>query len=218
MDSDRRLQTWVFEGGYYGVIGAMLLPGFVVIALLAGFPVPLPGHPIILLLFALAIGFLGGRAVGRAVMGTSERTARSIYMPSGASSAYKTQYSHIDTLEARGDIRGAVSAWESAAIAEPHNPWPLIRAGEICMRTLKEPVPALEHFKAARAMPAISVEHHLYVTQKIVDLYLGPLNEKGRALVELRRLIETYPDRREADFARTALARLKAEDRDVRTG
>jgi hypothetical protein len=42
-----------------------------------------------------------------------------------------------------------------------------------------------------------------------VDLYLGPLNDRGRALVELRRLVETYPDRREAQFARDAISRLK---------
>ena len=211
MDADRRAQNWVFEGGYYSLIGLILLPGFSAIALMAGFPVPLPGHPVILLLLSAAVGFFGGRAIGKGVFAGSERAARTIYMPTGSSTPYTTQYSQIDTLEARGNIQGAVDAWEKAAIAEPGNPWPLIRAGELYLRSLAEPAAALERFKQAREVPAISVEHHLYVTQKIIDLYLGPIHEPGRGLVELRRLVETYPDRREAQFAREAIARLKSE-------
>jgi hypothetical protein len=211
MDRDRKVQTWIFEGGYYAVFSGFLLAGFASIALLAGFPVPLRGHPVLLVALAGVIGFLIGRQVGKIVFGGSERAAKSIYMPSGASTPYSTQYSHIDAIEARGEIRDAIDNWEAAAVAEPLNPWPLIRAGELYMRTLKEPATALEHFKKARAVPTIAVEHHLYVTQKMVDLYLGPINDRGRALVELRRLVETYPDRREAQFARDAISRLKSD-------
>jgi hypothetical protein len=211
MDNDRRVQEWLFAGGYYAFLSAFLLAGFASIALLAGFPVPLEGHPILLVALAAVIGFLIGRQVGKVVFGGSESAAKSIYMPTGASTPYSTQYSHIDAIEARGEIRDAIDNWEAAAAAEPLNPWPLIRAGELYMRTLKEPAIALERFKSARAVPTIATEHHLYVTQKLVDLYLGPINDRGRGLVELRRLIETYPDRREAQFAREALARLKSE-------
>jgi hypothetical protein len=211
MDNDRKVQEWLFEGGYYAFLSGFLLAGFAGIALLAGFPVPLKGHPILLVALAGVTGFLVGRQVGKMVFGGSERAAKSIYMPTGASTPYSTQYSHIDAIEARGEIRDAIDNWEAAAAAEPLNPWPLIRAGELYMRTLKEPATALERFKSARAVPTIAVEHHLYVTQKMVDLYLGPINDRGRGLVELRRLIETYPDRREAQFAREAIARLKSE-------
>jgi len=43
-----------------------------------------------------------------------------------------------------------------------------------------------------------------------VDLHLGPLADEGKAMVALRRLIDGYPDTREAAEAREALARLKA--------
>jgi hypothetical protein len=210
MDNDRKVQEWLFEGGYYAFLGGFLMAGFAAIALLAGFPVPLKGHPIILLVLAAVTGFLMGRQVGRIVFGGSERSARAIYMPSGSSTPYSTQYSHIDTLEARGDIAGAIGAWEQLAIAEPWNPWALIRAGELHLRAKADAATALDRFKTAREVPSITIEHRLYATQKIVDLYLGPINEPGRALVELRRLVETFPDRREAQFAREAIARLKA--------
>jgi hypothetical protein len=209
MDRDLKVQQWLFEGGYYGFLSGFLLAGFAAIALLAGFPVPLKGHPILLVALAGVIGFLIGRQVGKMVFGGSERAAKSIYMPTGASTPYATQYSHIDAIEARGEISDAVANWEGAAAQEPLNPWPLIRAGELYMRTLKDPATALERFKSARAVPTIAAEHHVYVTLKMVDLYLGPLNDRGRGLVELRRLVETYPDRREAKFARDAITRLK---------
>jgi hypothetical protein len=212
MDRDIGVQHWLFEGGYYAVLCAFLLAGFAAIALLAGFPVPLQGHPIILLLLAAAIGFLTGRQIGKSLFTGAGSAAKQFYAPSGASTPYSTQYSHIDTIEARGDTHGAIAAWEAAVVAEPLNPWPLIRSGELYMRVLKEPAIALDRFKAARNVQTIAIEHHLYVTQKIVDLYLGPLNEKGRALVELRRMVETFPDRRESQFAREAIARLKATD------
>ena len=48
------------------------------------------------------------------------------------------------------------------------------------------------------------------LTIEIVGLLLGPLDDKGRAMVELRMLIDRYPTSREADGARDALRNLKA--------
>jgi hypothetical protein len=210
VERDRQLSGFMTEGIFHGIFGAVVMLIFVNIALAFGFPVPLRNHPILLNILAAALAFFIARGVTKFVVGSSGSAAQSIYMPTGASTAYQMQYSHIDTLEARGDIAGAVGAWEKAAIAEPANPWPLIRAGELYLRTLKEPATALERFQSAREVTSISVDHRLYVTQKIVDLYLGPINEPGRALVELRRIVETFPDRREAGFAREAIARLKS--------
>ena len=48
----------------------------------------------------------------------------------------------------------------------------------------------------------------------LVDLHLGPLEDEGRALVELRRLIDGFPGTREAEMAREALAKLKESRRE----
>jgi len=161
----------------------------------------------------MVLGFLGGRGVVRLVLGASGRSAQTVYMPTAAGT-YALQHSEIDALEAKGDLRGAVAAWEAVAIAEPRNPWPLIRAGELYFRKLDEPRLALERFRQARDVPGIIAEHHRYASLKIVDLYLGPLDDRGRALVELRRLVEQWPGTREAEYARQAIANLKAERTD----
>jgi hypothetical protein len=57
----------------------------------------------------------------------------------------------------------------------------------------------------------LSDAHELYVTQRLIDLYLGPLHNDIRVLVELRRLTERFPGTREADAAHRLLTRLKEE-------
>ena len=210
MDSNRHMMDWLYAGNYHGVWGACIMGIFVFIALLAGFPVPLAHHPVILYAVGMSLGFVAGRGVGGLVLGASGTTAQQVYMP-GAKGTYAQTHSHIDALEAQGNYAGAVDAWEKVAIAQPGNPWPLIRAGELYMRTLGDPAMALERFRGAQSMPGINAEHHIYVSQKIIDLYLGPLDDHGRALVELSRFVHLHAGTRDAAHAREAIARIKAE-------
>jgi hypothetical protein len=63
--------------------------------------------------------------------------------------------------------------------------------------------------------------HDIYVSNKLADLYLGPLKAPGKALVEFRRLIERYPGSSAARHAKSALAHLKSDviqDRDAGGG
>jgi hypothetical protein len=211
VDQDRQLTAFMYSGGYQACWGAAVMLIFVNVALGAGFPVPFAGHPVLLNLLGAGIGFSAGYGIGMALVGGSGKAAQQVYMPN-AWGTYVRQHSHIDTLEARGDYQGAVDAWEKLAIAEPMNPWPLIRSGELYLRILKEPQLAVERFRAARDLPSASSEQQIYASLKMIDLYLGPLNDRGRGLVELRRFSEIHAGSREADHARQAIARLKAED------
>ena len=210
MDRDRHMMDWIHAGNYNGLWGAAVMLVFASVALGAGFPVPGATHPVVVIVVAGAIGFLAGRGVGRLILGASGRTAQQVYMP-GAAGSYTQTHSNIDALEAQGNYAGAVDAWEKVAIAQPRNPWPLIRAGELYMRMLGDPALALERFRGAQELPGVKAEHHIYVSQKIIDLYLGPLNDHGRALVELRRFVHVHAGTREAAHAREAIARIKAE-------
>ena len=146
MDRDRHMMDWIHAGNYHGLWGAAVMVIFTTVALMAGFPVPLRDHPIVLVIVAAAVGFVGGRTMGRMILGAGGTTAQQVYMP-GASGTYAQTHSNIDALEAQGNYRGAVDAWEKVAIAQPGNPWPLIRAGELYMRTLGDPATALARFR-----------------------------------------------------------------------
>jgi len=56
-----------------------------------------------------------------------------------------------------------------------------------------------------------SPARELYATSRLVDLLLGPLGDRGRAVVELRRLAARHPGTPEATHAAKAIARLRAE-------
>ena len=202
-----RVIDFAHGGGIHAVVGAGVMFIFAGAAVLSGFPGF--GGKLWIVPIAMILGFVGGKFAGALILGASGTAASQIFAPSAAGTCAQS-FSHIDALEAKGDYRGAVSAWEAVAVSQPQNPWPLIRAGELYLRTLHDPAMALERFRHARDAADIAPEHHLYVSQKIIDLHLGPLRDEGRAQVELRRLIELHPGTRAAEGAREALAALKA--------
>src|SRR5262249_34200799 len=58
-------------------------------------------------------------------------------------------------------------------------------------------------------IPTVTPGEDIYATNRLVDLLTGRLGEPARALTELRRLIDKYPDLPAAIHARGALAALK---------
>jgi hypothetical protein len=209
MSASERYMAWVNRGGVQAFWCSALFAIFLPAGWFAsGRPLPFP------ILFLVPVGgFAGywiGKTIGYILITGSGATAQAFTLPA-TTGHYANEHSEIMTLEARGDFKGAVSAWEAVAIAEPENPWPLVRSAELYARELNDPALAIERFRMARAMREVNAELNRYVSQKIIDLLLGPLDDKGRAMVELRMLVDKYPDSREAEAARDALRNLKAQ-------
>lgn len=193
---------------FWGAVVAGLMIGL-------GYGLGLPGipnTPWVVLVAALLGGGIG-KLLGVMVIDGAGRSARAIHAPGGAG-GYKHTYSEIDALEAKGAFLAAAEAWDDAARDAPSDAWPLIRAGEIRWRRLDDAPSALERFSRARERGERTPDLQLFAAQKVIDLYLGPLRDEGRAMVELRRLIERHPASREAEFARAALRRIKSSDAD----
>ena len=209
MSRSERYVAWVQRGG----LGTALTTFLGAIFLPAGwYASGRPLHIPFLLLSPIGglVGYAIGKTVGALVVRGSGDAARAFTLPATAG-FYENEHSEIDTLEVRGDFKGAASAWEAVAIAEAGNPWPLVRSAELYARELGEPALAAERFRLARSLPGVKPELERYASQKIIDLLLGPLGDKGRAMVELRMLIDKHPASREAEGAREALRNLKAE-------
>lgn len=212
MSLSERYVQWTHKGGLQGVWGAGLLAIF----LPAGWSAsgrPLPFSIFLLVPIGAVAGYWVGKTIGLITVGGAGATAQAFTMPA-TTGFYANEHSEIMTLEARGDFQGAVAAWEAVAIAEPANPWPLVRSAELYSDKLGDPATALERFRLARTLPAMNPELKRYTSQKIIDLLLGPMNDKGRGLVELRMLIDQFPESREAEGAREALRTLKAQTTD----
>lgn len=152
-----------------------------------------------------------GRTIARTVFNAGAAMVTSVYSPGGDTTKYTPTFSHIEALEIKGDLDGAAAAWDAAVAENPESMLTIVRAADFHLRLRKDAPAALERYLSARALNGGTPDSRRYLQQKIVDLYLGPLRDEGRAMVELRRLIDAFPGSREAEGARAALAELKAQ-------
>jgi tetratricopeptide (TPR) repeat protein len=127
--------------------------------------------------------------------------------PSGSTTPYEYGYSYQQALAAKGDTAGALESYEAVLRESPHALEAHMQAAEL-YATSGNAVRAIELFKGVRSIPGATSQRIVYASNRLVDLYLAG-NDQGRALVELRRLIEEHPGTDTARRARQALGRLK---------
>lgn len=145
-----------------------------------------------------------GFGVGRLVGNTWKRVA-----VDGTSTPYTEQYSREQALVMQGRVDDALASFEAILRDEPLNVTARLRAAELYDREGRDPARAAQLFHEAQRIATCSVGEHVYIAHRLVDLYTGALDQPGRALVELRRLIERFPEHPAAVQARDALTTLK---------
>src|SRR4051812_20831826 len=131
-------------------------------------------------------------------------------MVDGSSTPYVEQYSQQQALVMQGRVDDALASFETIIAAEPGAIDARLRAAELYDRDRKRFDRAAALFREVQRHPSASPGQFVFATDRLVDLYAGALNDPGKALVELRRLIELHPGTAAADHARVALTRLKA--------
>jgi hypothetical protein len=157
-----------------------------------------------------AIMFSGiGFGVYRVMVVGSARMAGSLLVPDDRG-GHSPGYSHIEALEAKGDFTAALEAWERVVVETPDALAPRIHAADLYARKAKNPARAAELFRSVQAHPQAPDDTLRYVSQRLIDLLLGPLNDEGRALVELRKVADRWPGTPEGNGARAAIARIKS--------
>ena len=130
---------------------------------------------------------------------------------SGASTPYEEQFSYQQSLVMQGKVDEALASYEELIAARPDAIEPRIRAAELYGREREGARRAAELFREAQRIRSIEPGRDIYATNRLVDLLIGPLRDPGRAVVELRKLIDRYPRSIAAAHAREALARIKRE-------
>lgn len=167
---------------------------------------------ILLIPCALAIGFSAGFLVYKLSSGIANGSGRAvlaIVQPSGKSTPYDPQFSQGLALEAADDVGGAMAWFEDEIVRRPGDARVRMVAADLHHRH-GFPTRAEALYLEAREVTG-DRDIELYCTQRLIDVRLGPLDDTRRAFPELRRIIDRFPDSREADGARCALQRLKAE-------
>lgn len=192
---------------YGGVVFVLSAPMFVALSMLKDLGV---GATIALTLLGPAT--LAGAAVYFGLKGGDAAGEIARYVTTGGSSTpYEEQFSHEQALVMQRDYAGALALFEQRIVASPNEPRVRIAAADLYATHGENPRRAAELYREVQRIPQLISGQDVYVSNKLVDLYLGPLKEPGRALVELRRLIERYPDSKVAAQARMGLANLKAD-------
>lgn len=183
--------------------GAMVFGLTTGVALLRGAPVL---YTLVIALTLSLVAYFGCLRIGQAA-----GDAMQYFTAGGSSTPYLEQFSQEQALVMQRDYAGALALYEQRIAASPGEPRVRIAAAELYMTHGDNPKRAAELFRDVQRSPHVSTGHDVYVSNKLADLYLGPLREPKRALVEFRRLIERYPGSPAAKHARLALANLKQD-------
>jgi hypothetical protein len=169
--------------------------------------------------YGVLLAFLGAVLAFFAILGVTvggtqalahggARAAASLVLPSGSSTPVVRDFSLEKSLVIRGRVAEAAESLERQLAAAPGDPELCIFAADLYAREAKEPRRAEPLFRRAREAARVSAGQDHYATQRLIDLYLGPLDDEARAAEELRRLIERHPGTRIAKYAEGALRTL----------
>jgi hypothetical protein len=119
-------------------------------------------------------------------------------------------YSSIEALVARGHTEAAAEAYAERARNHSERAEATLRRAALLAGPLGEPETAAVELDSLRARP-LSRRDDFRVGLALVELYEHHLADPGRAMAELRRLIDRYPTAQGARRLRNALADLKAQ-------
>ena len=117
-------------------------------------------------------------------------------------------FSSIETLVVRGDFATAAEAYRERARQPSQRVEATVRRAGLLGGPLRQPETALVELESLRRDKLRPAED-LRVGVALVDLYERRLADPGRAMAELRRLIDLYPGNASARRLRRALAELK---------
>lgn len=155
---------------------------------------------------AFAITF----AVARTIFAASETADAAMQLFTSAGSVLgEDQFSLEQAMVDRGEVEEALASFERRIAARGAGVDVRVRAAELYAREGRNPARAAELLRAARTLPELTEPQDVYVTSRLAELLAGPLDQHGRALVELRRLVERYPGTPAAAHARSALSALR---------
>ncbi len=155
------------------------------------------------------LGSIGAFAV-LSIPTAAGAVAKGFTLPSGNSTPYEQQFSYQEAMIMKGEIAEALESYEAIIAENPQLVSPRMRAAEHYVKGNRNPTRAAELFREIRDIPGVPSRDAVYASSRLVDLYEGPLADPGRAVVELRRIIERYPGSAMAKHAREALPAMKA--------
>lgn len=117
--------------------------------------------------------------------------------------------SRAESLVARGQYDEAAAEFVALRFRFPHD-IPLLRVeAEFHAGVGSNPQLAVQLLNQLRRVPNVPGAVERYATHRLLDLYLGVLADPGRAMVELRRMADRFPDTPDGQGALAELRRRR---------
>ena len=133
-------------------------------------------------------------------------------LQSGSSTPPIRGYSAIEAMVAGGRYQEAAVAYRRGIAADPSDIEARSRLAQLLIDHLADFAAAARYLKEAREMTTNDRQKMGY-SLRLVDLYRSRLDDRGKAMVELRRFIDTFPDSPHIDAVRRELSELLVEMR-----
>ena len=129
---------------------------------------------------------------------------------SGSSTPPTKGYSAIEAMVAEGRYQDAAVAYRREIAADPSDTEVRSRLAQLLMDRLEDFPAAARYLKEARNVTK-NDRRKMGYSLRLVDLYRSRLGDRGKAMVELRRFIDTFPDSPHIDGVRRELSDLLVE-------
>ena len=133
------------------------------------------------------------------------------FLQPGGSARGVSNTSRAEALAAAGAFHEAAAEFEAArAISGDSIPSMRVEA-EMHATASGDPKRAEVLLLRIRRSAEATRNDELYASHRLIDLYTGPLDDQGRAMVELRRMADRFPDTIDGQGALMELNRRKTE-------
>jgi hypothetical protein len=133
------------------------------------------------------------------------------FMQPGGRSRAGAAHSKAEALAMAGRIDEATAEFEASRSRGGNSVASLRAEAELHSTASGDPRRAESLLLAIRRSPDATVNDELYASHRLIDLYLGALEDSGRVMVELRRMADRFPDTIDGQGALTELKRRRAE-------
>ncbi len=161
------------------------------------------------LLLGLFLGPLFIYGVVAGIAAISGRGAAVLYMPSGAGTPRKKEFSRAKALEIRGDFEGAIAAYETEILDAPHRGEPYLKIARMFRDELKDTEAAVMWFRRAQKEAKLFPGEEIRTHRELAEIFLHIRGEPRKAAPELARLAEAFPDTPDGEWAARELGLIK---------
>jgi len=135
--------------------------------------------------------------------------AMAFIAPSGRSTPSPDDYSYEKSLLVRGRVDEALTALEARLANHPEDAALCLFLADAYAREGRDPAKAAPLYLRARELPEVSPEQDYRATNRLIDLYMGALDDPVRAAAELDRMRRLHPGTTAAVHAEKTLLTLR---------